>query len=141
ELDALVGERFRFVTRRLAADGPRGYFLVMDLARFFREAAADVLGIPHHFAQLHERLGGKPDGGIGGGVAFLRRLGRWCIVARSTLGDGHACGGEPLDVRVVADRARDKCALLLARELLARGEPALETVSVPTGQLENDHVW
>jgi hypothetical protein len=42
-------------------------------------------------------------------------------------------------VRIVADRADDERALLLAREFVAGGKPALETMPVHATQFENDH--
>src|SRR5262245_62159077 len=42
-------------------------------------------------------------------------------------------------MRVVAHRARDERALALPCELLGRGEPALEPMSLAARELENDH--
>ena len=48
-------------------------------------------------------------------------------------------GLDPLDAGVVAHRAAHEIGSLLARELLAGGEPALEGVAVRAAEVEDDH--
>src|SRR5258708_24902978 len=59
ELDALVGERLRFLAGRLAANRARRNFVVMDLARLVRKFLADVFGVAHDVAQLRDEVGGE----------------------------------------------------------------------------------
>src|SRR5690349_3075728 len=110
----------------------------MNLPGFFGETSTDVLGVAHDFAQLGQCLGGKTDGGVRrcvAGNAFFGRLGGRNVVARGTLRDAHACGRQTLNVRVIANRTSDERTLLLTREFLARGEPALEAMSMRAAEL------
>src|SRR5262249_4285592 len=81
--------------RRLAADRARRRFLVMDLARLFGEAPADVLGVAHELTQLRDDLGGQPECCIARRL-FVGRFGRWRVVARGTLGAPHTPPLAPL---------------------------------------------
>src|SRR5690349_11243505 len=111
----------------------------MDLARFLGEAAPDVLGVAHDLAQLRDRLDRQAERGVVGRVALFRRLGGRRVVACGAFCDADARRRQALDVRIVANGARDERALLLSCELLARGEPALEAMPMRAAKLENDH--
>jgi len=72
-------------------------------------------------------------------ITLFGRLRSRRVVARRAFGGIDACGRQPLDVRVVADRADDERTLLLARKFIAGGKPALETMAVHATEFENDH--
>ena len=69
-----------------------------------------------------------------GGVFSRRRVHR-----RGALLHADARRRQAFDVRIVAHGAADELRVVLAIELLARREPALEAVAVHTPKVENDH--
>ena len=111
---------WRFVTRRLAADRARGDFVVVDPARFFREAAADVRRAADHFAQLREDLRGEVDHLAVLG-ARLVQVGarRRRVVARGGARHPHLRRRQPRDVDVVADGTGDQRGIASPIELAA----------------------
>ena len=56
EVDPFLAQRVGLVLRRLASDRTARNFFVVDLARLFREAATDILGIADDLAELAHEL-------------------------------------------------------------------------------------
>ena len=101
----------------------------MDLQRFLGEIAADVVEVLVHV--LGDVPGDLRQGGGRRDVGFAGSDGRGGF-------DGEP-GGQPLDSRVVADRAGDQAFFLLAGECGAVLEPPFEGVPVPAGEVVSDH--
>src|SRR5687768_6782128 len=134
-LDAFFLQGLDVVARGGSANAALGRLAIVDLARLFGERRADVLGVlddvldelRQHLAPHVGVLLGGDDGGADARRALLR--------ARLDVSGV----GQPRDIRVAAQRAGDELAIDLALEILARGEPALEAMTVLATQVEDDH--
>ena len=140
EVDALVAQFLRFVARRLAADRTRRRFVVVDLARFFGEASADVLRVAHDFAELQHHFRREPRCDVMARRLFrIDGFRRPCAFASGRLRYVHLRRRDALDADVIADRTRDEQRVLLPVEFLGRGEPPFEAMAVHAGEVKNDH--
>src|SRR6266446_3819507 len=127
EIDALVGELLRLVTRRLPANRTRGCFVVMNLARLLGKAPADVFGIAHDFAELCEHIARQPcDGVVTRSALGIRRLLRRRAFATAGFAYSDLRRRNALYADVIAYRARDKRVGLLPIELFRGGKPPFE---------------